>query len=340
MPERDFSIDVLRFIALTGLIIIHIDPSILWIREIRSFDVPMMVFLSGVSYMLSSGKSMSYWSYVKKRFERLIIPTWVFLVVYYAFITVVTYILFGKFEKNTHVLLSFAFYTTWYVWVIRIFFIIALLAPWLVKYCSNRSLSQNFLLIVVLLVINELIARWVLKYYASNHWTSMLIMNVPYIVFFIIGTLISRLSKKQLLSLAAVSLICYLFCASLLIRSMGEYVSLQDYKYPPQFYYISYGFMSVSVLWLLRIKIVNLLNRLKLLTACVFVGQHTIWCYFWHIFFVWIVVGRISSSFIRFLIVFLGAILMVYLQHLLLNIVLPSIKDEYLKKKIQVIFNG
>lgn len=58
--ERDKSIDVLRAIALTGMIIIHISPTIGWISEIRSFDVPLMVFLSGVSYTLSSGGGQDF----------------------------------------------------------------------------------------------------------------------------------------------------------------------------------------------------------------------------------------------------------------------------------------
>lgn len=46
--NRDQSIDLLRFIALTGIIIVHIHPSAFWI-QLRNFDVPLLVFLSGVS---------------------------------------------------------------------------------------------------------------------------------------------------------------------------------------------------------------------------------------------------------------------------------------------------
>lgn len=137
--SRDESIDILRFIALTGLIIIYIDPYSLWVREIRNFDVPMMVFLSGVSYSMSTGKKLSYEDYVKKRIWRLIVPTWIFLVLYYVFVTICNLVFYQKFELNPLVIFSFTLLTTWYVWVIRVFFIIALLAPLVANLSSKRK---------------------------------------------------------------------------------------------------------------------------------------------------------------------------------------------------------
>ena len=46
---RDYSIDILRFIELSGIILVHIEPAAFWC-QLRSFDVPQMVLLSGVSY--------------------------------------------------------------------------------------------------------------------------------------------------------------------------------------------------------------------------------------------------------------------------------------------------
>lgn len=48
LKKRDRSIDLLRFIALTGIVIVYIHPSEFW-TQLRNFDVPLMVFLSGVS---------------------------------------------------------------------------------------------------------------------------------------------------------------------------------------------------------------------------------------------------------------------------------------------------
>lgn len=79
---RDISIDILRCIALIGIVVIHCEPESLWLRQIRNFDVPLMVFLSGVSYTLSIKDENTlidggYLKYVIKRFKRLILPTWI-----------------------------------------------------------------------------------------------------------------------------------------------------------------------------------------------------------------------------------------------------------------------
>lgn len=57
--RRDVTIDLLRFIALTCIIIAHINPSPL-LFQLRNFDVPLMVFLSGVSFRISSGNNDGY----------------------------------------------------------------------------------------------------------------------------------------------------------------------------------------------------------------------------------------------------------------------------------------
>lgn len=47
--QRDDSIDILRFIAVSGIILVHISPTPFWV-QLRNFDVPLMVLLSSVSY--------------------------------------------------------------------------------------------------------------------------------------------------------------------------------------------------------------------------------------------------------------------------------------------------
>ena len=77
--NRDLRIDFLRFLGLSLVILAHIQAPFT-LTQIRSFDVPLMVFVSGLT---ASGKEISsYWKYVLKRSKRLIIPVWLFLAVY------------------------------------------------------------------------------------------------------------------------------------------------------------------------------------------------------------------------------------------------------------------
>ncbi len=56
MRKRDESIDALRWLALTGIILVHSEPSAFW-AQLRSFDVPLMVILSAVVFTYGGGES-------------------------------------------------------------------------------------------------------------------------------------------------------------------------------------------------------------------------------------------------------------------------------------------
>ena len=58
IKERDNSIDILRAIALFGIILVHVKPWP-WLWQLRDFDVPLMVFLSGVVYSKSRDLTLS-----------------------------------------------------------------------------------------------------------------------------------------------------------------------------------------------------------------------------------------------------------------------------------------
>ena len=131
--QREPSIDILRFIGLSLLILAHVDSPYL-LKQIRMFDVPMMVFISGLSY---GGKRIDntghfYWS----RIKRLLIPVWTFIPIYllpHALLQSLglldsgfTWI--GFFE-------SFLFYgdAMGYIWIFKVFIIVMLATPILIK---------------------------------------------------------------------------------------------------------------------------------------------------------------------------------------------------------------
>ena len=51
--KRDCSLDILRAIAIVGIFIAHTTHNNL-LLQIRDFDVPLMVFISGIAYNYSS----------------------------------------------------------------------------------------------------------------------------------------------------------------------------------------------------------------------------------------------------------------------------------------------
>lgn len=338
--ERDKSIDVLRAIALTGMIIIHISPTIGWIREIRNFDVPLMVFLSGVSYTLSSGGGkISYTSYLFKRFQRLILPTWVFLVLYYVLFIAINHAVGIKGILGS-ALSHFTFMTGWYVWIMRLFFIVALFAPLLSKVTKSFRTIFIYSFIIGALVLNEFFVLWIGEDCLQDDWRVILEMNIPYLAIFCIGTFILKMPKTSIMTLLMCSLVAFATIAFYLKNETGVFQSLQIYKYPPQAYYMTYGITVTLFLWITRKQIVLFFDKIKVLRAVEFIGSHTMWIYFWHIFLIVFIAENISSSAIRFLVVFIFACLFGYLQSIVLNIFVMRCKKESTKKMLFILFNG
>lgn len=124
---REERIDILRFVGISLIILAHVGaPS--WINQIRCFDVPLMFFVSGLA---CSGKSIeSYKNYAIKRAKRLLYPAWGFIMGYLILLTLLRVVL----HKEPY---SMDFYLEsmimtggiGYVWIIRVFFLVALILP-------------------------------------------------------------------------------------------------------------------------------------------------------------------------------------------------------------------
>ncbi|MBX2834034.1 MAG: acyltransferase family protein [Micavibrio sp.] len=83
LHERDQTLDFMRLIGLTLIIFAHVKAPYVLI-QLRSFDVPLMVMVSALSFSISfSGKSISYGAYVWSRIKRLVFPVWIFLSLYF-----------------------------------------------------------------------------------------------------------------------------------------------------------------------------------------------------------------------------------------------------------------
>jgi fucose 4-O-acetylase-like acetyltransferase len=86
VKKRNLKIDALRFICIISIFLAHSKPENAWVAQLRIFDVVLMVLLLANSFYVSAAnKKISYVNYVKKRFNRLVIPTWIFLTIFFAF---------------------------------------------------------------------------------------------------------------------------------------------------------------------------------------------------------------------------------------------------------------
>lgn len=144
---RDDSIDILRFIGLSMIILVHCNAP-KWLGQIRCFDVPLMFFVSGLA---CSGKSIdNYTSYILKRAKRLLVPTWSFLTVFFLFLSGVLYFFHKGLPSIEYIVESFMMTGgVGYVWIMRLFLLVAMVTPILIRI--NSTIKSNLVLITLLL---------------------------------------------------------------------------------------------------------------------------------------------------------------------------------------------
>ncbi len=254
--KRDIGIDVLRVLGLIGVILAHCSiPGPLF--EVREFDVTMLVLASGMSYACAKkvgedSSSFGLWiRYVLKRFRRLVVPVWVFLVFFFLFFHFIFGISFGW----RYIISSFALTSggIQFVWVFRVFFTSAIFNPLLEKTVSKKGAVWSAICFGAVLAVNE-----VLIYAAGLYVSGTTLKLLNYIVFYTVsyamisglGIAVQRMKEKEKTVVLSVSGIVFLVFGIVL-----GWPSLQDYKYPPQLFYISYGMiisMAVDLLVALR----------------------------------------------------------------------------------------
>lgn len=279
--KRDGSIDVLRCIALVGIVLAHISPPQV-ILQLRGFDVPLMVFLSGVVFLrrdespLDFRYLVSYWG---RRIKRIIFPVWLFLTLYYPFM----YFLSGQIPSlaGSGMLDVFTLRTGWFVWIFRVFLIVALAAPLLTVLTRHFNPGILYLAGVAILLLLEWISN---PHYSGFRY--YVLESIPYIIVFMFGMLANRTGKRWMLLITLAWLAVYVLLAVWKFRSIGQYVNTGTCKYPPRLYYLAYGLGCIGVLWLIKDGLMKCLKRVPFLEKLlVFIGSHTMWIYLWHILF-------------------------------------------------------
>ncbi|AFZ25608.1 acyltransferase family protein [Cylindrospermum stagnale PCC 7417] len=333
--QRDIRFDILKTIGLLCIIFAHVGPENNILFHIRRFDVPLMVIVSGTLYYYSSAqKQISFWSYLQKRLPRLIAPVWLFL----AFFFISAYGIFALLSQpypfsqqkifDTFLLLN----GIGYVWIIRVFTLVALFASLLLSlYRFSKSESRFLALLSLIYLGYELLFNLTQRFNLPSRILSSLVKDylfylMPYGCLFGLGMTLSKLRGRKILFIFGIFLTIFLLLAGYFYYRQGHFVSTQVFKYPPRIYFISYGvFMSLLSFFVVdkfSLKYNLSAKNNALITGITFISASSLWIYLWHIFFVYywqtLVMEHLpkfrGSFVIDFLVVTLGAISVTYLQ--------------------------
>ncbi len=327
MAERDNYIDFLRFIGLLLIILAHVhSPET--IHQIRCFDVPLMLFVSGLAYGNKSLKT-SWDGFYLPRLKRLLIPVYLFVVC-----DLVALYAIGKTITLENVTKSIFLCTdglVGYVWVIKVFVLIMLVTPLLIKL--NKRLNKFFftLFVVGLFGFQEL-TIYLISTIDKSIPKAIFQETIPYLIGyaipFLLGLKIRTSDKKEemffiilLSSITICSLVLYIY-------NNGLPVSITPtYKYPPRSYFIVYGLFASMLLWSLRSFLKPMTNNKVIL----FIGRNTIWIYLWHIVYVSLANIFLDSWIIKYFMVCLLAIITYMIQYSIIKHLAENRKTSFFK---------
>lgn len=274
--NRDSTIDFFRFIGISAIILAHCDTP--WqIFELRNFDIPLMVFISGYCAVQFSQNTGKFGAYVKDRFLRLVVPTWIFLSFYFSIL-----FFLGHPQSPNDIIESYFFVGGPVgVWIIRIFFFMSLLTPAIIYLLKKIHLGAFFL--ILLLLVNEVIVLYSKSLPASfltSMFSILFVFNLSYGCVLFTGAVWEELEKKERLGFLIFFLLIFLSYFTYLSFRAGNLVLIQSCKNPPSLYYLSYGlFVTICLFFSKRFSLFQKMSKNRFIT---FIGSHSLWIYLWH----------------------------------------------------------
>ncbi len=269
----------MRALGLILLIGVHVNAPD-WYVAVRSFDVPLMVFISAMCYKPLRGGIVTYWL---KRFKRIYIPVVVFLIIYFA-------AAIGSRTLNIHdqsaikiILGSFLLLepSIGFVWVMRVFLLMAIIMPFLYKITQCHKYAWA-ISIIGLIIFQSLVAN--LKIFNQNTinyliGNQIVLYAVGYSPIAILGLVISRLPVQQISRCILISI----FALILIMTCSQIGFCPQIFKYPPCSIFQIYGVLMCSLIWICRpTKEWNGIAE-KCIPLIAYLSKNSMWIYLWHI---------------------------------------------------------
>jgi fucose 4-O-acetylase-like acetyltransferase len=308
MKTRNPAIDRMRAIGIILVIAAHCGfPE--FFQQLRDFDVVLLMFCSGMSFGLSSHPDEKPGRYIMRRFRRLVLPVWEFLVFFFLF-----FALCGRTFTLTQMAESFLLLAggILFVWVYRVFFTSSLCNPFL-KKAAEQPFWKVIAGTLILLILNDVLYGQLFS--DSGTIGKLLSYLITYTLGYAVVSLLGIAADRWDISerMITAGIFGAIFLGFLVYtRSMDLYA----YKYPPLLYYLSYGILWSEVLSCLLAK-----GKASGITE--WLSVHAMDIFLWHIFGYYLMdtfrPSLLEQMWICFLILLGTGILGAFLQDLLKN---------------------
>ena len=241
--NRDFYIDFLRFLGLSLIILVHVNcPD--WLKQLRCFDVPLMVFVSGLSCTFNVNSNIGQWLW--KRTKRLVIPTYIFFSAYMLLLFVM-----DQFTENslithdkvigTYLMLNNP--SVGYIYIIRVFLLVMLCTPLYLSligkaqsHTGNRTLAI-YIITLILFVSLELLVSFIdipEEGLVGIFYNQYIIYAIAYLIPFLEGLSLKRLDEKHVKLASLLAIVALIISAIVYYEQNGlPFAITPIYKYPP-----------------------------------------------------------------------------------------------------------
>lgn len=233
------------------------------------------------------------------------------------------------------------------VWIIRIFFSMALIAPMLFWWNKKLNCNKKFFLFIIIAFFLYEILYFISHYYLSK--IQLTIFNVicmytfSYGLLYLYGIRLTQFSKSLLEKQFAIIFFILLSYLLYYWEFNATIYPTQTFKYPPEGYYLSYALtISLILLYLSRYtKIFTVFMNNKLVA---FIGSSTFWIYLWHWYYLKLYyLYHINTNYlIQFLLILLLTLATVYIQKNMLFLLLNKLPNDLktMKQMLTTIFTG
>ena len=304
--KRNTYVDFLRALGLLLLIGVHVDaPG--WYKPLRSFDVPLMVFISALCY--HPHRTGGYLRYCIKRFKRIYTPVFIFLTLFFILDIIGNSLTIFQLFSYSQILGSYLLLngpSIGYVWIMRVFLLMALIIPGVEHYTRKSNFITVLFGIALLLLLQYALIQAIeeipvkMIQYVCNE---IILYGIGYLPLAVLGLSIRKFSRRELslfIILCGVAIICY-------VASNNWVFNPNKFKYPPSTLYLIYGLFASSLLWSIK----NWLEPYTSIKITRYLSTNSMWIYLWHIIPVYII-ARFdwieNTWFLRYIMVVITAI--------------------------------
>jgi len=337
--KRDVKFDGLRVIGLLAIILAHVNPPAL-LFQLRNFDVPLMVLVSGAVYGLSSSKK-KYVSYIWGRVLRLLTPTWVFLIIFF----LINFIIGHHFSRQDMLSSFLLLNGIGYVWIIRVFILVAVIAPFFV-YLYQKIQNKLWYLCVVGFICICYVGLYQIYRQFPVHANALVDFIFQNIIFYMLpfgcvaglGIYMLRASKKSLIRLFVLFATFFIF-----LSYTHQFVPTQNDKYPPGMYYLSYA-LGISLL-LYLLSFTTVFQKVFGSRLMQFISASSLWIYLWQIFFLYqwgylksFMPQWFDTFFVEYVVIVVISTLVVYGQKRLIKGVVEKVQNKTIQNVLSTSF--